>query len=528
MNELSKLTLLDETEVYLRDDAALHEVSKEIEGNPIAFSDGTDTPLVNCRVSVSSRQDLHGYDKPWVGGAGNNKLPMTVDGLKAINTDGSWSGNSYILNGVTFTIETDGNDNVLGITTTGTATAITYFVLDSNFNSTAYSGYIISGLPTSGSAQTYLMRITSQSSFVAIQDILLNSTVIEDNGNGLRLSIRISDSYTISASIIFHPMLRASGTSDTFQPYSNICPISGYDEVEIEGCGKNLCPIDSNSFSGSATWVSLNNVNANTITNGTELDLKGGQYTLSFSDFTGVTTKQIAREDTTFVVNTDSNSVSFTLNSDEKLYFRIKVGSGTSASFKVQIEKGSTATSWEPYTPNSYTISLGSTRYGGELDVSRGVLRVTKIKLSKKWSEGTSETVLGDYTRKVFILPSNAVPNDENAICNVAPRILNYTSDMLHFYVATETALVFLPNGTDGDTDIEIVYTLSTPLTISLTPTQVRSLLGSNYMSCNSGDLSVEYITEDYQPLLETTKKQIYEELPFTIKNGKLHVIYNK
>ena len=52
----------------------------------------------------------------------------------------------------------------------------------------------------------------------------------------------------------------------------------------------------------------------------------------------------------------------------------------------------------------------------------------------------------------------------------------------------------------DALTDLsgtEIVYELATPTEISLTPTQVRGLLGNNYLSCNTGDLEIEYITDE-------------------------------
>ena len=71
--------------------------------------------------NIDAVQDLHGYDSPWVGGAGKNKLPMTVDGIKAANTDGTWTGNAYVINGITYTILTDSNNNVIGIKANGTA-----------------------------------------------------------------------------------------------------------------------------------------------------------------------------------------------------------------------------------------------------------------------------------------------------------------------------------------------------------------------------------------------------------------------
>ena len=57
----------------------------DLSGNPITFN--ADAQAVQkLQVALEPIQPLHGYDKPWVGGGGKNKLPLTVDGIKALNT----------------------------------------------------------------------------------------------------------------------------------------------------------------------------------------------------------------------------------------------------------------------------------------------------------------------------------------------------------------------------------------------------------------------------------------------------------
>ena len=545
MNELSKLTLLDETEVYLRDDAALHEVSKEIEGNPIAFSDGTDTPLVNCRVSVSSRQDLHGYDKPWVGGAGKNKLPMVLADIKSANTSGTWSGNAYTLNGVTFTVMLDGGGNVIGIKINGTANAGTTFNLcgesaidngtykingDSNFVSGTRAFSIL--YDTSGSVDVYGTEQT-----VSITTKIRDAHIYIWNGvqnNGL----------------IFYPMIRLSTESDSsFSPYSNICPISGYDEVEIEGSSGNLIPVDGRNTNNGYVEHAYIKEDGSIVSYDAE-------FVSEYFEVVGGNTYNVRQ-------TTDLNNAGLCFYDKNKQYI-----SGAKFSMRTSFTvvapnnaKFCRCTSfyynetpwWETFVTfgdTTYTISLGSTRYGGELDVSRGVLRVThKLKTfngSETWYEdsrwaNTYYTVFTNdsYTPRGTGYATSALTNKYTPREIVSPTL--YANGEFNFNTSTITSsnASFMAKDERFTTvsdfktalaseNLELCYPLATPLEISLTPTQVRSLLGSNYMSCNSGDLSVEYITEDYQPLLETTKKQIYEELPFTIKNGKLHVIYNK
>jgi hypothetical protein len=93
---------------------------KEASGSLVSFNDGADLPMPSFVCDIDAVQDLHGYDHPWLGGAGKNKLPMTVEGIKVLNTNGNWSGNVYTYNGGTFTILTDNDGNVTGIKINGT------------------------------------------------------------------------------------------------------------------------------------------------------------------------------------------------------------------------------------------------------------------------------------------------------------------------------------------------------------------------------------------------------------------------
>ena len=50
-------------------------VTGTVEGASVSFSDGSDgIPMEECEVTIVPSQDLHGYSKPWAGGAGKNKF----------------------------------------------------------------------------------------------------------------------------------------------------------------------------------------------------------------------------------------------------------------------------------------------------------------------------------------------------------------------------------------------------------------------------------------------------------------------
>ena len=153
-------------------------------------------------------------------GAGKNLLPLTVDGIKALNTNGTWNGNAYTFYGVTFTIQTDNNGNVVSISANGTT--------DSSIWASALSlpylyiingeSYIITGCPSGGSARTYVLYTTND-----------GSNNVMDHGDGRSYSatftgqayvrIAIYKGATVN-NIVFKPMIRyATITDQTFAPY---------------------------------------------------------------------------------------------------------------------------------------------------------------------------------------------------------------------------------------------------------------------------------------------------------------------
>lgn len=191
-----------------------------VEGNPVTFDSPFEQDAKSVVVTAKPIQDLHGYDHPWPAGGGKNKLPLTVEGIKALNTDGTWNGNVYSINNGTIEVLTNDADNVIGIKVNGTFIPSVRFLL-----SIPTIGGILNGCPSGGGWGKYL---------------LLQDGVGADTGSGfsgavnnVRVDMYIEQNIIMN-NVIFYPMVRDSSVVDpTFAPYSNICPISGIDEVEI-------------------------------------------------------------------------------------------------------------------------------------------------------------------------------------------------------------------------------------------------------------------------------------------------------
>lgn len=213
------------------DDITTSEEVESAEGNPITIETDAAQYAKKTHLTLEPVQDLHGYDHPWPAGGGKNLLPMDIALMKTRNTDGTWNGNAYTINGITFTILTDDGVYAKGILLSGTASSQTAAYI--------YPWYIDS---LSSGSYIFTTGVTEQRD-VTIDCALQISgpqTIARGNnndapGNSFTISsatiingfIRVAKNYTVPSGTIVYPMIRKSTESDaTFAPYSNICPIT--------------------------------------------------------------------------------------------------------------------------------------------------------------------------------------------------------------------------------------------------------------------------------------------------------------
>ena len=181
------------------------------------FSTADGGLLSKCQINLVPVQDLHGYDNPWVGGGGKNKYDTGFYSATATNR------------GIKYVADAEGI-----ITTNGTAATENSYL---NMNNVVLpeGNYIVTGCPANGSPTTYQVSVyNATSSTTVAADLGSGATFTADGTSEYRLFIRIYAGYTVN-NLVFKPMLRLSTETDpTFAPYSNICPISGHTEVDLE------------------------------------------------------------------------------------------------------------------------------------------------------------------------------------------------------------------------------------------------------------------------------------------------------
>ena len=196
-----------------------------------SYNDLTNKPTVDQTYSATSSNAQSGKAvasaisgkadtsllKSTVGWSGKNKLPLYLKDLKSRNLQGTWSGNVYSQNNITFTVATNNNDVVTGITiNTSSASAETIFYLGTaSFPIHLDAGtYIFTGCPEGGSNSTYRLRIGGVGS-----DTGSGFTFTQVQDGDRKPEIVVSNNATVS-NAVFKPMLRdASISDDTYEPY---------------------------------------------------------------------------------------------------------------------------------------------------------------------------------------------------------------------------------------------------------------------------------------------------------------------
>ena len=223
-----------------------------VSGAVATFPDGAgNVPVKSLVVNIDPAQDLHGYDSPWPAGGGTNLIPMTLQGIKDANTSGTWAGNVYTRNGVDFTINTNDVGDVTTIAVNGTATSDSYLLLFSGTINLPAGDYasLISDSAVNVSMQ---LRIGSSSgSDVMGGATTTNRTTTVSESTNIIGRLRVVDGNTVDSATVY-PMLSQQSdalSADDYEPYSNVCPISGWTGVTVSHSGADTSSPETISIS---------------------------------------------------------------------------------------------------------------------------------------------------------------------------------------------------------------------------------------------------------------------------------------
>lgn len=332
-----------------------------------------------------------------------------------------------------------------------------------------------------------------------------------------------------SVQVAFSPVQAGSGDPSP----SNVRAISGWDSINVTRSGKNLYNQTAYPLT-QGYWVhwedlSETRVNASYAAAGigTRIPcqhLQGATITLNkapggsnpgfnFADASGQyitgTKAQYGNSGRTagtpwaITLPNDASTMAFTTVPDDT---------------QIQLELGSTATTYEPYTATTLTATLPQTCYGGYVDLVTGELVVTHglitLDGTESWSGGS---VIND--RRRFNTPSSnrynmcygdSMPqgvvmcdllrpagNGKNADASELPPLITAGTYNPQFYcgIPLDWGITTVAEWQAWLTSnpVHVVVRHETPITYQLTPQQLSTLAGVNNLWSNAGDVNVAY-----------------------------------
>ena len=488
----------------------------------MSFHDGADDmPVKELTVGIEPVQDLHGYDNPWPGGGGVNKIDVnqltsygTTYGLTT-SFDGDW----IVLSGE-YTISNQAASFRIATLNSRSVFPVTKFKAFPDSNTSSHMTPNTFGLADGN--KTLTINLTN---------------MVQGETYNLRIKIVGYEGDTAPTA---------------WTPYSNICPISGWTGAKVTRTGRNLFDInrvqgtpipstllesprvmetnkwykglraDNYYYTGYANCTIENNVlTVHTFTNvnygiGFPISCKPNTTYIISAEQTGCNfSVGCYDKDWNFLsrligVTTYVSPLSFTTPNNAE-YITVVIGSavnGEGIASNLQLELGSTATSYEPYQGETYDIEFPSeagTVYGGTLDVVSGELIVDRayalLNDATKWINITGTLTYRyeqDFSdRKIFNNSYNGL------ICSIVPVINNARFTGRWNGATTYRFGIYDPDGTwnlEGikasatNGEITICYYLATPITYNLTPQEIRTLLGQNNIWADTGNInSVTY-----------------------------------
>lgn len=458
------------------------------------FSDGADDlPVESMTVQIEPVQDLNGQSSPYPAGGGKNLVDWV--GPQTITTQ-------------TVIVRYDTSEQA---TFTASVTAVNNASINGALNLYAYNDNTLVK-----SKQTVILANATSARYAVTLD--LSDTTY----NNIRISISgASSGYSLTIS---DAQLEKGSTATSFAPYSNICPISGWTGANVYRTGKNLIypkysgrtnngityTVNSDgtiTTSGTATASSYAAENLSSQPDKMSL-LPAGTYSLTG----GISANEIVylggkyTDGTSLPTTYDRGSgATFTLTKPAYVYPQIQVVNGTSSNrtFTIQLELGSTATAYEPYQGSTYPITWdeAGTVYGGTVNPVTGKLIVDRASVDL----GTLNWSYDSQYQRFFTVGLTSVIKKGSSgwilpICSAYKSAVGVSDDKTISEYAT-TGYVYIKDTSYTDaavfktalSGVKLVYELVATVEYDLTHIEIRTLLGTNNIWADTGDVAVDY-----------------------------------
>lgn len=296
-----------------------------------SFADGADNvPLEKLKIAVSPKQDLHGYNYPWVGGGGKNKCqPLDTPVTRPT--------------GITVTPQADGSVILNGTQVGSSATLIT-----ASFDVKQGVAYI-------ASIGNYDANVID----FGVQGFGHNKTVnYSRDFHSTGIALYVTDGTTLN-DVRLYPQIEEGSSATTYEPYSNICPITGYTEANVTRTGKNLW--DEVWEQGAISVTTGQNSSGNGIRSKNYIPITPSASYYLYIGLSTVLYHPViyydADKNFLSAVTTQVWNRIFTVpNNAYYMRFYVNSAYGTSYNNDIAINYPSTVTAYEPYKGQTYNI----------------------------------------------------------------------------------------------------------------------------------------------------------------------------
>lgn len=353
------------------------------------------------------------------------------------------------------------------------------------------------------------------------------------SGNPVAISDGVPGLKLYDAKVSFAP--RQAGSGDPSP--TNIRPIAGWDGVNISKAGKNLLYVDDSlklAFSSNySNWTSENGIVTITgnATGGYIMQcFPSTDYAYSFeSTYIGEDLAIRVYEFDEYPTSLQSGELIYNANTSTALNkppanftttatgrwlvvgFYGHHGSGNNITIsKMQVEFGSTATEYEPYSGTSIPISWqteAGTVYGGTLDAMTGVLTVThkRVKVSDfTWTYNTNGVMRMASNTPSDMLRDGLVISDNY---KTVPKVGNWSSFQtvddysIAQYAPSDNLCIVIKDSrytvpatfVSEQGNVEIVYELAEPYVVQLNSVQIVLLAGTNTIWTDANNMQIAY-----------------------------------
>ena len=330
-----------------------------------SFPDGSGLDFISLKANIDPIQDLHGYDHPWVGGAGANKWDEEWE-VGAFNyTTGEKAPNSAMIR----------SKNMIEV-----VSSESYYVLFPH--TSVVSGFAI------------LLYYDADGQYLSYTNVLSNGQRVTIPSDARYMMFTVSSLYGTTYN---HDIaINYPSTVTTYSPYENICPISGWDSVEASATGVNQW--DEEWEAG--TYLNTNGTKYNSTTKIRNVNPINVRPNNSYYWYVGTTATD---EDSIFCYDKDMNfirrisvshgtSIGYMFTTPQNCEFINFAIRNTTYNNDISINYPSTDTEYHAYNGHTHTATFDETVYGGTVDLVSGVLNKKPY-----YASYNGETLTGEW-----------------------------------------------------------------------------------------------------------------------------------